>query len=147
MMSRAIRSLTLGLLASALTLVWVSVAAAGYLSLDWDAPIVSVDGTPLTDLARYRVYYDTAVPDCSAPPYREFAAPDAAPGAGERARAVLSELTAGRTYHVRVAAIDAWGNEGPCTPPVSGVARATLRVSAEQDFGTVVLGAVEERTF
>jgi ABC-type glycerol-3-phosphate transport system substrate-binding protein len=30
-------------------------------TLTWDAPTTNVDGTPLTDLAGYKVYYGTAL--------------------------------------------------------------------------------------
>jgi hypothetical protein len=35
-------------------------AHAGQVSLAWDAPTTNADGTPLTDLAGYKVYYGTA---------------------------------------------------------------------------------------
>jgi hypothetical protein len=37
----------------------VSVSASGEVSISWVKPNENVDGTPLTDLARYRIYYGT----------------------------------------------------------------------------------------
>ena len=34
--------------------------SVGTVTLNWDAPNTNADGTPLTDLARYRVYYGSA---------------------------------------------------------------------------------------
>ncbi len=34
-------------------------AAAGTVSLSWNAPTANVDGTPLTDLAGYKLHYGT----------------------------------------------------------------------------------------
>ena len=40
-----------------LLLLMVSPAYAGEATLSWDAPTTNVDGTPLTDLAGYRIYW------------------------------------------------------------------------------------------
>ena len=37
---------------------------AGILDASWTAPTTNADGSPLTDLAFYRVYYGTANPPC-----------------------------------------------------------------------------------
>ena len=37
-----------------------SSAFAGTATLSWDAPTTNADGTPLTDLAGYKVYYGTS---------------------------------------------------------------------------------------
>ena len=39
---------------------WVFIASAVDFTLAWDAPTTNTDGTPLTDLAGYKVYYGTA---------------------------------------------------------------------------------------
>ena len=38
----------------------VGPGATGSVTLNWDAPTLNVDGTPLTDLASYRIYYGTS---------------------------------------------------------------------------------------
>ncbi len=43
-----------------LLFLMVSPAYAGDATLSWDAPTTNADGTPLTDLAGYNVYYGTA---------------------------------------------------------------------------------------
>lgn len=35
---------------------WVFIASAGDATLSWDAPTTNTDGTPLTDLAGYKIY-------------------------------------------------------------------------------------------
>lgn len=57
------RFLSFGLIALAVTLMLAMVipVSAGEVDLSWTAPTTNEDGTPLTDLAGYSVYYyDTA---------------------------------------------------------------------------------------
>ena len=42
------------------TIEMVSVSALGSISISWRAPTQTVDGSPLTDLAGYRIYYGSA---------------------------------------------------------------------------------------
>ncbi len=37
-----------------------SSSSSGYINLSWDAPTINSDGSPLTDLAGYKVYYGTS---------------------------------------------------------------------------------------
>ncbi len=37
-----------------------SILSAGDATLSWDPPTTNADGTPLTDLAGYRIYYGTS---------------------------------------------------------------------------------------
>jgi hypothetical protein len=46
-----------------LLLLLPSIAIAGSVTLDWTAPTLNDDGTPLTDLAGYKLYYGTATGD------------------------------------------------------------------------------------
>ena len=59
-----------GLIGIGLLLGLPALAAAGFLDLAWNAPTVSADGTPLTDLAGHRVYWGTSTgvntPPCNA---------------------------------------------------------------------------------
>ena len=69
--------------------------------LSWVAPTENVDGTPLEDLAGYRIYHGTASRDYAAPP---IAVTDPS--------AVSYELTlTSGTHYVAMTAIDAEGNE------------------------------------
>lgn len=78
----------------------ITVSVTGRLALNWQAPTENVDGTPLTDLAGYRIYYgqlsrsytgDSAVDDPSA-------------------SSTTISLPSG-TYYVAMTALDAEGNE------------------------------------
>jgi hypothetical protein len=78
----------------------VSVAITGLLSLRWQAPTENVDGTPLTDLAGYRVYYGVASRN-----YSDTAEVDDAD-----TTSIDLQVGAG-SYYVALTALDADGNE------------------------------------
>ena len=59
MRGRLILGLTL-----AVILFAVNQSVAGVLDASWTAPTTNVDGTPLTDLGTYRVYYSTSATSC-----------------------------------------------------------------------------------
>ena len=82
----------------------VSVEAAS-LSVTWSAPATNADGTPLTDLASYRIYLGTSSPACPGTPFRTVTAPTATPTAGQTVSTVLTGLTAGTTYFSRITAV------------------------------------------
>ena len=100
-------------------LAWASVASAASLTAEWTAPVTNVDGSPLTDLASYRVYVAAPGPPCPALSYVVVPAPSAAPAPGTTVRTVLTNLTPMTLYHVQVTALDATGNESPCSNVVS----------------------------
>jgi hypothetical protein len=70
------------------------------MSLNWVAPTENVDGSPLTDLAGYRVYYGTSS--------RSYAnsVPVSSPGASS-----VSITAPSGDYYVAMTALDAEGNE------------------------------------
>jgi IPT/TIG domain len=112
---------------------------AASLDLGWTGPTTNADGTPLTDLAGYRVYLGTAVlPPCPGTPFGAVASANAAPTTGETAQYQVPGLSAGVTYSALITAVDSAGNESGCAGPVSGVARADLSVSPA---GAVNLGS------
>src|SRR6266545_5969418 len=45
-------------------LILARCAASGVLDASWVAPITNADGSPLTDVVSYRVYYSTTDPPC-----------------------------------------------------------------------------------
>jgi hypothetical protein len=111
------------LIASLVLLVpFVSSALAGHLDLEWEAPSTNVDGTQLTDLAKYRVYYGTGSGVCAGASYQEVASAIPNPVPGTLVSYSLSGLTTGTTYFVQVSAIDGSGNESACSNEVSGPA-------------------------
>jgi len=85
--------------------------ADGMMNLEWDAPITNEDGTPLTDLAGYKLYYGTA--------------------AGVYARSVdvgnvaaynLTGLTKGQAYYLVVTAYNAARTESVQSNELNGTA-------------------------
>jgi len=79
----------------------------GSASLAWSAPTTNVDGTPLTDLAGFKVYYGTT------------------PGVytsiivGNVTSYNVDGLTKGQTYYFTVTAYDAYGYESDYAAVVS----------------------------
>jgi hypothetical protein len=123
--------------------------AAGILDATWTAPTTNTDGSPLTDLASYRVYYGTSGSPCAGSSWMPVASPTPSPGAGQRVSVRLTGLTTGASYNVAVSAIDAVGTESPCSNVASAVSRSELAVSptGSVSFGTVALGSFAEQSF
>ena len=124
-------------------------SGAGTLDLSWTAPATNTDGSPLTDLWAYAVYYGISHPPC--PGTSSFQVPSLTPNppAPELVTLRLTGLLSGTRYYVSVTAVDASGNESACSTPVaSDVARSELAVSPTDtvDFGSVNLGSFAEQT-
>ncbi len=73
---------------------------AGEATLTWDPPTTNADGTPLTDLAGYKVYYGTESGNYSQ-----------SIDVGNVTTYTVSGLTNGQTYYFAVTAYDTSGNE------------------------------------
>jgi hypothetical protein len=85
-------------------LILAGCAASGVLDVSWVATTTNVDGSPLTDVATYRVYYSTA--DAPCPTGKSIGvATRQAPAPGQRIVFRLSGLTIGQLYYVAVAAV------------------------------------------
>lgn len=69
--------------------------------LSWNPPTTNADGTPLTDLAGYKVYYGTTLP-------RVYGSPV---DVGNVTTYIASNLLSGATYYFAVTAYDISGNE------------------------------------
>jgi hypothetical protein len=85
------------------------------ITLAWDAPSASADGSPLTDLAGYVLYYDSMAPLTKAR--------STSVDVGAASQYTLTALVPG-TYYVAVAARDEAGNESPLS--------ASIRVEVSQ---------------
>jgi hypothetical protein len=77
----------------------------------WTAPTRNADGTPLTDLASYRVYFATrenrtvqAVPSSLT-----------SPGTGQRVTFRLTGLTMGELYYAAIIAVNSVGKSSGCS--------------------------------
>lgn len=122
---------------------------AASLHLAWTGPSTNADGTPLTDLAGYRVYLATAVPSCPGASFHSVTSATLAPTTGETLAYRVASLTSGATYFTVVTAVDLTGNESACTSPVSGVAQPDLSVSPATavNFGGTTTGSAIDATF
>jgi len=139
---------------TALVLISIVVGAvnveAASLMLGWTGPTTNADGTPITDLAGYRVYLGTGgAPPCPDATFGAIASSTSAPTTGETVAYLMPGLSAGVTYVALVSAVDVSGNESGCAGPVSGVARADLSVSpaAAVNVGTTAVGTPVDTTF
>ena len=124
-------------------------AEAAVLDASWTAPVKNADGTPLTDLAGYRVYVGTSTPTCPSSSFLSVTSPTSTPSANQTVRTTITGLTAGTTYSMRVTAVDRSGQQGGCSAAASGVARAVLSVSptGTVSFGSAATGGSIDRTF
>ena len=97
-------------------------AVDGVLDTSWTAPTTNADGSPLTDLKSYRVYYSTTNPPCPDGPFVTVRSWTARPAPDQRVSVRLTGLTLGQLYYVAVSAVNSRGSSG-CTPAVSARAR------------------------
>ena len=87
-----------------------SAAFASVVTLSWDAPTTNADGTPLTDLAGYKIYYGTSSHAYST-----------AIDVGNVTKHMVSNLENGVVYYFAVTAYDTSGNESNFSNEVSGI--------------------------
>lgn len=85
-----------------------NIAIAGELILTWDTPTSNEDGSPLTDLAGYKLYYGT-----SSGVYGMVL------DIGNSITYTISDLEEGKTYYCAVTAYDSGGNESNFSNEVS----------------------------
>ncbi len=122
---------------------------AGILDATWTAPTTNTDGSLLTDLASYRLYYATGSSPCPGSSSVQVASPTSSPGANTTMSFRLTGLTSGTLYNVAVSAVDAAGSQSSCSSIASAMARAEFAVSptGTVNFGSVNLGSFAEQTF
>ena len=101
-----------GKAASALAAFTIAVAPApvSSVTVTWNKPIVYSDGTPLTDLAGYKVFYGSAS--------RQYVYNISISGASMTS-AVLEGLASGTTWYFSVKSVTSSGVESDFTPEVS----------------------------
>src|SRR5262245_30588100 len=133
----AVTCVSLALLLSSV-LLEVSLSAAGILDATWSAPTTNTDGSPLTDLASYLVYYGTSTSPCPGSSSVSVIAPTSSPGSNQTTSVRLSGLTTGTLYTVAVTAVDALGNQSACLTVASAVAPSEFAVIPT---GTVHFGS------
>src|SRR5262250_1099023 len=100
-----------------------SPGGAGILDASWTAPTANTDGSSLTDLAFYRVYYGTTSTSCPGPTFFQVASPTTNPQINDAVTFRLTGLLTAARYFVAVTAVDSDGFESACSPVASAVAR------------------------
>lgn len=106
-----------------------SSGSAGILDASWGAPTANTDGSPLTDLVLYRLYYDTTSTPCPASAFFQVASPTPRPQNNETVTFTMTGLLAGARYFAAVTAVDSAGLESACSPATSAIARSAGGIS------------------
>src|SRR5258705_11563055 len=92
----AMMRLTFGLVVAVLLVATnVTSGIAGTLNASWPAPTTNTDGSRLTDLAAYRIYYGTGSAPCPGPSVFQMASASSSPGTGEAVGFRLTGLAGG----------------------------------------------------
>src|SRR5882672_11261304 len=123
--------------------------SAGVLDASWTAPTTNTDGSALTDLAAYRVYYGTSGSPCPGGTFVQVASTVSSPPPNQTVSLRLANLTTGTLYTVSVAAVDTGGNQSGCSPTASAVAQVDIAVTPTTtvNFGNVNIGSVLDQVF
>jgi hypothetical protein len=118
-------ALSLFLLAVA-SLVLFRPAEANHLGLKWDRPTTNVDGTPLQDLAGYRVYHGPSSTQATSPPCNTSYV-----DVPQLEDYHIQGLTPGELTYVQVTAMDTTGHESACSNEVSAIPSDTPYTAPE----------------
>jgi Abnormal spindle-like microcephaly-assoc'd, ASPM-SPD-2-Hydin len=121
---------------------------SGVLDASWTAPTTNTDGTPLTDLRSYRVYYGISPSPCPGGTFVQVASATSSPGPGQTVSVRLTNLMTGVAYTVSVAAVDSSGNQSACSSSTSAAAQLDFSVTptGTVNFGSVGLGSSATQT-
>ena len=127
----------------------VSRTEAASIGVSWTAPTTNADGSPLRDLAGYRLYVGTSTPACPSGSFHSVSSSTASPGANQQVSNRLTGLAANTTYFARVTAVDGSGNESACSGTASGVAHTDVTVTPTTtvSFGSAATGTTVDRSF
>ena len=96
---------------------------AGVLTASWTAPTTNTDGSTLTQLAFYRIYYSESNTPCPGSTFFEVVSPTSTPLLDQTVRVEMTGLTTGSIYSASVTAVDIFGNESACSDVTSAIAR------------------------
>jgi hypothetical protein len=89
--------------------------ADGILDVSWTAPTTNADGSALTDLAYYRVYYGTTNPPCPGANSVTIVSSTASPRPDQIVSFRLTGLTPGTLYYVAVTGVNTRGAWSGCS--------------------------------
>src|SRR5437867_13305516 len=109
------RSILIFVLALLSVLLAAVTAHAGILDASWTAPTTNIDGSPLTDLAFYRIYYGTDSAPCPGSSFVQVASSTPSPLSNEPVTFRLTGLSTGNLYYGSITAVDTSGNESACS--------------------------------
>jgi hypothetical protein len=98
----------------------VSAACASVVTLSWDAPNTNADGTPLTDLSGYKIYYGTSSHNYST-----------AIDVGNVTEYMVGNLENVVVYYFAVTAYDTSGNESEYSNEVKNITKCRLTIKKE----------------
>jgi hypothetical protein len=104
----------LGILLGALVTL-AGCARDGELLVSWIPPIHNSDGTPLTDLTSYQIYYNTAGSPCPGAQSIKVDAAVPARNPDGRVAVRLTNMVVGQVYHVALTAINSHGVASACS--------------------------------
>ena len=130
-------------------LLGTSPSTAGILDATWTAPTTNTDGTPLTDLTSYLLYYGPSTSPCPGSSSVRVASPTSSPVPNQTVSSRLSGLATGTLYNVAITAVDSLGNQSACSSVASAVARPDFGVSPNGtvNFGSVTIGSFADQVF
>ncbi len=122
---------------------------AGILDASWTAPTMNANGSPLTDLAAYRVYYGTSGAPCPGGTFLQTASTTPNPGPGQIVSVRFTGLSPTLLYNVAVTAVDTSGTQSACSTLASAVARIAFAASptGTVNFGSVSVGSFKDQVF
>src|SRR4029453_17241822 len=109
----------------------------------------NTDGSQLTDLASYRVYFGTSTTPCPTGTFVTVPSPSSTPSAGQTVGTRLTGLANNTVYNVSVAAVDTSGSPSACSGGASGTATPDITVTPTTTvaFGNVNIGSFAEQSF
>jgi hypothetical protein len=98
-------------------------AREGVLLVSWMAPTTNTDGSPLTDLESYRLYFNTVGSPCPGGLSVTVKASAVGRTPDGRVSVILSNFVVGQIYHVALTAVNSQGTESACSETKSARAR------------------------
>jgi hypothetical protein len=112
-----------GAVFEALVILAGCAAREGVLLASWMPPTTNTDGSPLTDLASYRIYFNTVGSPCPGGLSVKVDAAAVGRTPDGRVSVILSNFVVGQMYHVAVTAVNSRGEASDCSNTASAPAR------------------------
>lgn len=98
-------------------------AREGVLLASWMPPTTNTDGSPLTNLESYRIYFNTVGSPCPGSLSVTVKATAVGRTPDGRVSVILSNFVVGQIYHVALTAVNSKGTESACSETTSARAR------------------------